>query len=140
VVEPLAALSGGASATAATHSRRYGRSRETNTTLGLSHERLRGMILEHAVLQVAGDLGREFEKAFREASGIISSMRGFRSLRLERCMEDQCRYLLLVEWERLEDHTQGFRQPAEYHSWKDLVHHFYGPFPEVKHYESVLTR
>lgn len=98
------------------------------------------MILEHAVLDVAGDRGVEFEDAFREASAIISSMRGFRSLRLERCVEDHRRYLLLVEWERLEDHTPDFPQSAEYHRWKELLHHFYDPFPGVEHYESVLTR
>lgn len=98
------------------------------------------MILEHALLQVAGDRGVEFESAFREAAVIISSVRGFRSLRLERCLEDHRRYLLLVEWEQLKDHTEGFRQSAEYHRWKDLLHHFYDPFPAVEHYESVLTR
>jgi heme-degrading monooxygenase HmoA len=50
------------------------------------------------------------------------------------------RYLLLVEWDRLEDHTDGFRWSAEYQRWKELLHHFYDPFPTVEHYELVLTR
>ena len=98
------------------------------------------MILEHAVLQVAGGREVEFEGAFREAAPIISSMPGFWSLRLERCVEDQSRYLLLVEWERLEDHTEGFRRSAEYQQWKALLHHFYDPFPTVEHYALVLRR
>jgi heme-degrading monooxygenase HmoA len=44
------------------------------------------------------------------------------------------RYLLLVHWRRLEDHTVGFRGSAEYQRWRDLLHHFYDPFPTVEHY------
>jgi heme-degrading monooxygenase HmoA len=98
------------------------------------------MIVEHAVLQIAGGRATEFEAAFRDASSIISSMSGFRSLRLERCVENRDRYLLLVEWERLEDHTHGFRQSDDYQRWKDLLHHFYDPFPTVEHFEPVLAR
>lgn len=98
------------------------------------------MVLEHALLQVVKGREDEFERAFSEASSIISAMDGFRSLRLERCLEDRSRYLLLVEWERLEDHTVGFRGSAEYERWRELLHHFYDPIPAVDHYEPVLTR
>lgn len=98
------------------------------------------MILEHALLQIADGREVEFEEAFRTAAPIISSMPGFRSLRLERCIEDRSRYLLLVEWDRLEDHTEGFRQSPEYEQWRALLHHFYEPFPTVEHYELVLSR
>jgi heme-degrading monooxygenase HmoA len=97
------------------------------------------MILEHAPLQVVPGREDEFERAFVEASAIISGMRGFRSVRLERCIEDRSRYLLLVEWERLEDHTVGFRGSDEYQRWRRLLHHFYDPFPTVEHYERVLA-
>jgi len=98
------------------------------------------MVLEHAPLQVVTGREDEFERAFIEASSIISAMNGFRSLRLARCLEDRSRYLLLVEWEQLEDHTVGFRGSAEYQRWRELLHHFYDPFPAVDHYEPVLTR
>jgi heme-degrading monooxygenase HmoA len=97
------------------------------------------VVLEHAVLTVEAARGREFEAAFREAAALISAAPGFRSLRLERCVERSDRYLLLVEWDRLEDHTEGFRGSAEYQRWKELLHHFYDPFPTVEHYETVLT-
>ena len=95
------------------------------------------MILEVATLDVR--LGQEaaFESAFREASGIISSMQGYVSHELQRCIEKQNRYLLLVNWQTLEDHTVGFRQSAQYQRWKSLLHHFYDPFPTVEHYQPV---
>jgi len=97
------------------------------------------VILEHAVLDVIPGREGEFEAAFAEAKSIISSMSGFRALHLERCIEVRNRYLLLVEWERLEDHTEGFRGSPEYQQWRALLHHFYDPFPVVDHYDRVVT-
>ena len=96
------------------------------------------MILEHACLDVAKGEEQHFEEAFRDAQGIIASMPGFRSLRLDRCLETPSRYLLLVEWDRLEDHTEGFRGSAAYEDWRAALHHFYDPFPVVEHYEAVI--
>ncbi len=95
------------------------------------------MVLEHAVLSVRGGQEREFEAAFGRAKAIIAAMPGFRRLRLSRCIERVGTYLLLVEWEKLEDHTEGFRNSPEYQEWRALLHHFYEPFPAVEHYEQV---
>ncbi|MFC9553550.1 antibiotic biosynthesis monooxygenase family protein [Rhodococcus sp. NPDC056960] len=95
------------------------------------------MILEHAVLQVKPGVATEFESAFGQAKRIISGMPGFRSLRLSRCQERPERFLLLVEWDTLEDHTVGFRGSGEYQEWRRLLHHFYDPLPTVEHYEQV---
>ena len=95
------------------------------------------MITEHALLPVIPGRVAEFEVAFAEARGIISSMPGFLSLSLSRSIETPSSYLLLVEWERLEDHTIGFRQSPEYQAWRALLHHFYDPFPVVEHFSSV---
>lgn len=95
------------------------------------------MILEVAILNVLPGLEGEFENAFREASPIIASMAGYVSHQLQRCVEKDNRYLLLVNWERLEDHTVGFRGSPEYERWKALLHHFYDPFPVVEHYRAL---
>ena len=80
---------------------------------------------------------QEFEGAFRKASSIISSMKGYLSHELQRCLEVEGRYLLLVRWEKLKDHTVGFRESQEYQEWKKLLHHFYDPFPTVEHFKKV---
>lgn len=97
------------------------------------------MILELAILNVRAGEGDAFEHAFSQAENIISSMPGYVSHQLQRCLESQDKYLLLVQWQRLEDHTIGFRQSREYQDWKKLLHHFYDPFPTVEHYEPVVT-
>lgn len=95
------------------------------------------MILEAVMLPVIAGKEAEFEAAFQQASPIIASMKGYISHELHRCIESQGRYLLLVRWETLEDHTVGFRQSAEYQEWKRLLHHFYDPFPQVEHFEQI---
>jgi heme-degrading monooxygenase HmoA len=96
------------------------------------------MILEVAILNVIPGREAEFESAFHTASRIISSMGGYIAHQLQRCLENQSQYILLVHWEKLEDHTKGFRESPEYKEWRQLLHHFYDPFPTVEHYEVVL--
>ena len=97
------------------------------------------MILEVAKLDVRQGQTREFESAFAEAQALISSMEGYISHQLQRCIEKPNRYVLLVHWETIEDHTEGFLDSPAYETWKDLLHHFYDPFPEVLHYRMVLA-
>jgi len=94
------------------------------------------MILEVAILNVKTGMGSAFESAFGEAQKIISSMPGYVSHEMQRCLEDQDKYILLVRWRSLEDHTIGFRQSPQYQEWRKLLHHFYDPFPTVEHYEA----
>ena len=97
------------------------------------------MILEVAVLDVKPGQEAEFEEAFGKAQEIISSMKGYCSHQLQRCLENPSRYILLVNWRTLKDHTEGFRMSEQYQEWRSLLHHFYDPFPKVQHYESLYT-
>ena len=95
------------------------------------------MILESAALQVRPGQSPAFEGAFAEARAIIASMPGFRGLELQRCIEREGHYLLLVRWDSVAHHEEGFRKSPQYQDWKRLLHHFYDPFPTVLHYEPV---
>ncbi|WP_306894255.1 antibiotic biosynthesis monooxygenase family protein [Agromyces albus] len=97
------------------------------------------MILEHAILPVKTGREADFEAALAEAVPIISSMPGFVDLRVSRSMETPNEYLLLVHWESLEAHTVGFRGSVEYERWRELLHHFYEPFPVVEHFTEVFA-
>jgi heme-degrading monooxygenase HmoA len=96
------------------------------------------LILEVAVLDVRPGQEADFEVAFDQAQLIIASMPGYVSHQLQGCLEKVGRYLLLVNWETLEDHTVGFRGSADYARWRQLLHHFYDPFPAVEHYTAVF--
>lgn len=92
------------------------------------------MILEVAVLQVIKGKEESFENDFKTASTYISSIEGYIRHSLKRCIEKSNQYILLVEWTSVEAHETGFRQSANYLKWKELLHHYYDPFPEVLHY------
>lgn len=98
------------------------------------------MILEVAILDVKPGQESEFESAFSEAQEIISNMEGYKSHQLQRCLEKPNRYALLVNWQKLENHTKGFRGSSEYQKWRKLLHDFYEPFPEVEHYTVVFEK
>mgnify|MGYP003476799495 FL=1 len=96
------------------------------------------MILEIAPLNIRTGQSAEFETAFMQAQAIIASMPGYISHELQRCIEYQDQYVLLVRWQTLADHEQGFRQSPQYQEWKKLLHHFYDPFPVVEHYKRIF--
>ncbi|MGF7074008.1 antibiotic biosynthesis monooxygenase family protein [Mucilaginibacter sp. 3215] len=95
------------------------------------------MILEVAVLNVIAGKEDAFIEAFSKAQGIISKMKDYISHQLKTCIENTSQFVLLVEWEKLTDHTEGFRGSKEYEEWKGLLHHFYDPFPTVEHYTDI---
>ena len=97
------------------------------------------MILEVAILNIIPGKEDEFLKAFSVAQGIISTMAGYISHQLKRCVENASRFILLVEWEKLTNHTEGFRGSKEYQQWKRMLHHFYDPFPTVEHYVEMTA-
>ena len=89
------------------------------------------------MLEVLPDMTEAFERAFAEAPGVISAAPGYIFHDLQRCIEKQSRYVLLVRWETLQDHTEGFRGSDAYAEWRRLLHHFYDPFPTAQHFEPV---
>ena len=86
------------------------------------------MILEAAYRQVRLGQSVQFELAFRQASAIIAASPGYIGHELQCCLAVADKYLLLVRWETLEDHTVGFRGLAAYGEWRQLLHHFYEHF------------
>lgn len=95
------------------------------------------MILEHAVLPVRPGAEADFEAAFARARPLIAVQPGCRTVSLHRSIETPHEYLLLVAWDSVEAHTEGFRKSPEYEAWRELLHGFYDPFPRVEHFREV---
>jgi len=68
------------------------------------------MVLETAVLNVKKGCEQEFECDFKTASKYISAINGYVNHSLQKCINQENKYILLVNWETLEDHTEGFRK------------------------------
>lgn len=98
------------------------------------------MIHEVAVLFLKDGAESRFEEDFKLAGQYISSIAGYIGHSLKKCIEQKNKYLLLVDWDKLENHTIGFRQSSQYLDWKKLLHHYYDPFPVVEHFETVIEQ
>ena len=96
------------------------------------------MILEVATLTVRPGQETAFEEAMKMARPLIEASPGFLGMNLRRCVETPNRYLLSVSWGAVEDHTVGFRGSERYQRWRELLHHFYDPFPTVEHYGEAI--
>jgi heme-degrading monooxygenase HmoA len=96
------------------------------------------MILETAMLNIRRGQEAAFIAAMAQAKPLISASPGFLGIELRPCVEQAERYLLLVSWDKLEDHTRGFRGSERYSQWKALLHHFYDPFPIVEHFADSI--
>jgi len=96
------------------------------------------MVLEQAVLHVIPGREKEFEVAFAGVVGLLRGASGCRSVRLHRGIETPSRYLLLVQWDSLEAHVEGFRTSPEYPRYRQPLNPLYESAPEVEHFELSL--
>jgi heme-degrading monooxygenase HmoA len=92
------------------------------------------MVLEHALIDVRPGTAEAFEAALAEARPVIAASPGFVSLHLHRGVEADHRYLLLVEWQTLEDHTVGFRESPAFTAWRALLGPYFAAPPDVVHF------
>jgi len=96
------------------------------------------MILEVADIQVAPGQQAAFEEAIlRGLNGVMSRARGMRGWKVNHGVESPQRYLLMIFWETLEDHTVHFRQGPLFGEWRAIVGPFFDKPPVVEHFELV---
>ena len=95
------------------------------------------MILEIAMLNIRAEGRQCFEAAFPAAARILSSAEGYISHQLQRSVDTENRYVLLVHWRTKVNHTVGFRVSPEYQEWRKLLHPFFDTPTAVEHYELI---
>jgi heme-degrading monooxygenase HmoA len=96
------------------------------------------MILEHALLQVRSGDGAAFEAAIAEATPLIAASPGFVAIEVRRACEENGLYLLMVQWEAIAHHRDGFRASDRYQEWRALLHPFYDPMPQIVYFGDAL--
>jgi heme-degrading monooxygenase HmoA len=95
------------------------------------------MVTEVADFSVIAGQEAKFEAAYRRGRGHLLGSPGCRSVTMTRSIESPSRFVLLVEWERLEDHTETFRQGDGFARWRAEVGPFFASPPHVEHVEHV---
>ncbi len=96
------------------------------------------MIIEHALLQVRPGEEAAFEVAMAKARPLIAASPGFQGIEVRPAAERPGLYLLLVRWDSIADHRDGFRKSDRYEQWRALLHSFYDPMPSVDYFEDPL--
>ncbi|MEP7348464.1 MAG: antibiotic biosynthesis monooxygenase [Sphingorhabdus sp.] len=96
------------------------------------------MIIEHALLQVRAGEELAFEAAMAEAKPLIAASPGFLGIEVRPSAESAGTYLLLVRWQSVADHRDGFRQSDRYQAWRDLLHQFYDPMPTISYFGDTV--
>ena len=93
------------------------------------------MIVEAATFDIKLGEEAEFERQFEQAQLIISQSQGYVSHKLYKGLETPGRYVLLVHWQTLEDHTEGFRGSPAFGQWRALLGPSFHTPPAVEHLE-----
>ena len=96
------------------------------------------MILEVADIRIPPGQQAAFEEAIlRGVTTVAAQAKGFRGWKVNRGVENPERYLLMIFWDTLEDHTLGFRQGPLFGQWRAIVGPYFAQPPVVEHFELV---
>ena len=96
------------------------------------------MILEIADIRIKPGTQAEFEAAIEKgANEVIAKAQGFMGYKVNRGVESPDRYVLMIFWKTLENHTVDFRQSAAFQEWRALVGPYFAGPPVVEHFELV---
>jgi heme-degrading monooxygenase HmoA len=95
------------------------------------------MILEVAILHIKPEEIAKFESVFPQAAAIVSSIPGYLSHELQRCVETKGRYHFLIRWESIDAHMVNFRQSPKFQDFRALVGPLFAQPPVAEHFERV---
>lgn len=96
------------------------------------------MVLEVVQLQIKPGDEENFEQAMPLAAPQVLNSKGAQSLRLKRCVETPGKYFVLIEWDAIEDHLEGFRNSAAFVEWRRILSPFFAQPPFVEHFDEVI--
>jgi heme-degrading monooxygenase HmoA len=93
------------------------------------------MILEVADIRIQPGQQAAFDEAIqRGLTTVASQAKGYRGYKVNKSIESPERYLLMIFWDTLEDHTVGFRQGPLFAPWRAIVGPFFAAPPVVEHF------
>jgi heme-degrading monooxygenase HmoA len=97
------------------------------------------MILEIADIRIPPGKNAEFDAAIqRGVETVIGRAQGFRGYKVNRGIESPERYVLMIYWDTLEDHTVRFRGGPLFPEWRAIVGPYFAQPPVVEHFELVV--
>lgn len=98
------------------------------------------MILELVDIRIQAGKQKDFDAAIvRGVEEVISKAKGFCGYQINKGIESAERYVLMIFWETLENHTQDFRGSPGFHEWRAIVGPYFANAPAVEHFELVAS-
>ena len=98
------------------------------------------MILEIADIRIPPGQQAAFDEAIeRGLRTVIARAEGVKGWKVNKGVESPERYVLQIFWDKLEDHTVGFRQGPLFPEWRAIVGPFFASPPVVEHF-TLLTK
>ena len=96
------------------------------------------MILEIADIRIPPGKQAEFDAAIQHGVATVASQaKGFRGFKVNKGVESPERYVLMIYWDTLENHTVDFRQGPLFPQWRAIVGPFFASAPVVEHFALV---
>jgi len=98
------------------------------------------MILEIADIRIHPGQQTQFDEAIqRGLAQVIGKAKGYIEHRVHKGIESPERYVLMIYWETLENHTVDFRESPAFQEWRGFVGPFFAGPPSVEHF-TLLTK
>lgn len=96
---------------------------------------MKRVILEIADIRIQPGRQAAFDEAIqRGLATVVKQAKGFMGFEVNRSVETPERYVLMIFWATLEDHTVGFRQGPLFAKWRAIVGPFFAEPPQVEHF------
>lgn len=93
------------------------------------------MILELADIRIQPGQQTEFDAAIKQGvERVISKAKGCRGYKINQSIESPERYVLMVFWDSVENHTVDFRGSPAFQEWRAIVGRFFAAPPAVEHF------
>ncbi|MFZ6849281.1 antibiotic biosynthesis monooxygenase family protein [Undibacterium sp. RuRC25W] len=93
------------------------------------------MILEIADIRIHPGQQAEFNAAIqRGVDEVIRHAKGFSGFKINQGIESPERYVLMIYWATLENHTVDFRESPAFLQWRAIVGPFFAQAPVVEHF------
>ncbi len=93
------------------------------------------MVLEIANIIIKQGQNKDFELSLKQAQGVLIKAKGYINHHFHQCLENEHKYVLLIQWQSLAAHTVGFRESSLFQEWRSLIGEYFQETPIVEHFE-----
>ena len=93
------------------------------------------MILEVAEFRIKPGTQADFDAAIkRGVETVIAKAKGYRGYQVQKGIDSPERYLLMIHWDSVENHTVDFRQSPAFQEWRAFVSPYFAAPPVTEHF------